>query len=341
MRTGIIISSCLLLLCGRLLAQGGSNVKYGPNQAAYVDSIKRSTYKWMFPAWGQRIVRKGFDLPYATGISLNTYVGSQEVIVSDLKVGFNDHEPVPLDFVKFGKVKADIQSVTVRPDLWVLPFVDLYGILGISYAQTDVSVVAPFNFSTKAKFSGSTFGIGTTLAGGYRGIIIIIDVNHTWTSFDNIKGSIEASMLTPRLGINMISKKNPRKRTAIWVGAPGAFINRTTEGTINLNQLHSTQVSKPDLEKAADGSADWYASLTPAQKEVMQHVAQKILNKINNHPDDDATISYSLVKKPTSKWSMCVGGQYQFSHVWQLRTEVGFLGGRKSFLLSGSYRFRW
>jgi len=141
--------------------------------------------------------------------------------------------------------------------------------------------------------------------------------------------------------MNFISKKDPQRRITAWVGAPGAFINRTTEGSFDLNNLKSTQTDKASLEAAANGSASWYASLTPAQQTVAKYIAQKILNKINNNPDKDATVNYSLKKRPTSKWSMCVGAQYQFNHRWQVRTEGGFLGGRESVLLSVSYRFRW
>ena len=59
---------------------------------------------------------------------LNKYFGSQKVLMSDLKVGINDKEPVPLEFTKFGEVKAKIQSITVSPDVWILPYLDLYAI---------------------------------------------------------------------------------------------------------------------------------------------------------------------------------------------------------------------
>ena len=59
---------------------------------------------------------------------LNTYLGSQKVLISGLKVGINDKEPVPLEFTKFGEVKAKIQSLTVSPDVWILPYLDLYAI---------------------------------------------------------------------------------------------------------------------------------------------------------------------------------------------------------------------
>src|SRR5262245_29645935 len=102
-----------LLICFSedVCAQAGAGVKLGSQRQAYVVSIKNSNYKWTFPVWGKRVTKKGFDIPYSAGLMLNTYLGSQDVIISDLKVGFNDMEPVPLDFIKFGKVKAKIESI--------------------------------------------------------------------------------------------------------------------------------------------------------------------------------------------------------------------------------------
>jgi hypothetical protein len=333
---------CLsVMFCDQAIAQGTTNVKYGDKHQAYVDSIKKSEYKWTFPAWGKRVTKKGFDLPYSGGIMANTYVGSQQVVISQLQVGINDNPLVPLDFIKFGEIKANLQSITVRPDLWVLPFLDVYAIAGFSYAQTNVSVVSPFSFSTTANFKGSTFGLGTTLSGGYHGFIAIVDLNHIWTTMDKIEGAVETTIFTTRIGFNILFKNNPKKNIAVWVGAPGFFMNRITEGSIDLSDLKSTNGSKTELESAANGSAGWSQSLSPSQKTVVKTIAQKILDKMNGADIKGATIRYSLKKEAVSNWSMCMGAQLQLSHRWQIRTEAGFLGGKQSLLLSGNYRFRW
>jgi len=336
----IFVSISGLLLTNQVIfGQAGSGTKYGPKNQAYVDSIKNSDYKWALPIWGKKASKKGFDLPYAAGIMLNTYIGSQKVLISDLKVGINDKEPVPLDFIKFGDVKAKIQSITVRPDVWILPFLDLYAIAGGSFAQTNVNVASPINFTTEAEFKGKTFGLGTTIAGGYHGFIFIADFNHTWTQMDKIDGTIQSTMVDPRFGMNFLSKGKPSRSVAFWIGAQGIFINRTTEGNIDLGDLTSN-ATKPDLDAVVSETADWVKQLPPAQKEVVKYLAQKSLDKLNGVSLEGTTISYSLIKKPTSNWSMCIGSQYQFSHRWQVRTEVGFFGGRESILISGNYRFR-
>lgn len=77
-----------------------------------------------------KIVKRGVDLPYPIGVMINCVNAEQAVEISHLMVGVNDLAPVPLDIVKFGDVKAKVQGVNVRADVWILPFVDIYGFAG-------------------------------------------------------------------------------------------------------------------------------------------------------------------------------------------------------------------
>lgn len=333
--------SLYLFALNKCWPQAGAGMRLSNVYDAYVDSIKNTDYKWVFPAWGKKLTKRGFDLQCPAGIMLNGYTGAQEITISDLQVGFNDIDPVPLDFIKFGEVKAQLQSVNARVDLWVLPFVDLYLIAGKTWTTTSVSVEQPFQFNTKANFSGNTLGLGTTLAGGYHGYVLIADINHTWTKFPEIKGTINTTLFTPRIGYNYVFKKKPWQNVVLWVGAPGVFLNRNTQGSIKLSELGNDSGAKHDLEAIKDETVQWYNELEPAQKIIVKKIAEAFLDKVNGWDTGDGTINYSLKKRPSSNWSMCVGMQFQLNHAWQFRTEFGFLGGRSSLLLSANYRFRW
>lgn len=330
-----------LLVLLQLSAQGqaGAGMKVGDNNEHYHDSIRRAGYPYRFPILGSKMVAKGFSVQYPVGAMLNFTDGTQKVNITDLKVGFNDIAPVPLDFIKFGDVKATMQSATTRVDLWVLPFIDLYGIVGLVQAKTNVNIVSPFEFSSEADFKGYTMGLGATLAGGYHGIITVTDINYTWTHMNKLDDVVKSLMVTPRVGYNFSFKEKPYKSVALWVGTTGFFVNQGTAGSIDLSDLGST-MSKDQAEKIVAETEQWYQALTKPQQVVVKRIAQSILNKINNLPDD-IVVNYSLKKTPVSHWSLVIGGQYQFNKRWQVRTEVGFLGGRSSVLLSGNYRWRW
>lgn len=334
-----IISFFMMLLEANAMAQAGAGNKMGDADKHYKDSLRSAGYPYRFPILGSRMVEKGFSVQYPVGAMLNFMGGSQKVDITDLKVGFNEQEPVPLDFIKFGEVKAEMQSATSRIDLWVLPFVDLYGIVGLVQAKTKVNIASPFQFSSEADFKGYTLGLGTTLAGGYHGIITITDINYTWTNLNKLDDAVKTLMITPRLGYNFQFKEHPGKSIAAWVGTTGFFVNQGTSGSIDLSDL-GPSMDPAEAQKIIDGAEQWYQSLTRPQQAVVKRLAEAVLNKMNNIPDD-VTVNYSLKKQPVSKWSMIVGAQYQFNKRWQVRTEVGFLGGRQSLLLSGNYRWRW
>ena len=335
-----MIQCCCLLLffITPVLAQTGG-IKLGGDDKHYKDSIRRAGYPYRFPILGSNVVAKGFNIQYPVGAMINFTTGSQQVNITDLKVGFNDQAPVAMDFIKFGKVKANMQSATARVDLWLLPFLDVYGILGLVQAKTNVSIVAPFEFSSEAKFKGHTIGLGTTLAGGYHNIISITDVNYTWTHMDKLSDAVKTLMITPRVGYNFQLSNHVNKSVALWIGATGFFVNQSTNGSISLSDLHP-QMDPAKVDAIIAETEDWYKSLTKPQQVVVKNIAQGIKNKIDGLPDD-LTVNYSLKKTPTSHWSMIAGGQFQFNKRWQVRTEAGFLGGRSSFLLSGNYRWRW
>src|SRR4029078_7949411 len=99
-----------------------------PFHEAYHDSLKKMNYPYTFPLWGKKAYKKGFDIPYPWGIGANYFWAKQEVKISNIKVGFNGKEPVDLtNVIQFGRITAEANAYTIRPDLFVLPFLSVYG----------------------------------------------------------------------------------------------------------------------------------------------------------------------------------------------------------------------
>lgn len=95
-----------------------------------------------------------------------------------MSIGINDLGPVDMSgFVSFGEIENTTNAFTVRPDMWVLPFLNVYGIFGVGRSRTRVPLIAPVNFSTTQDFSATSMGVGMTLAGGVGPVIVIVDNN--------------------------------------------------------------------------------------------------------------------------------------------------------------------
>ncbi len=321
------------------LPQAGSAIKITEAQqgGALLDSITSREYPYVFPLLGKKAAAKGFMLPYPLGVMVNSFLGRQDVTISDLSVYINDasgNSVVPdisLDeLVRFGDVTANVYNVNARVDLWVLPFLDLYGIVGGAWLTTDVNIASiagkAVDISTQAKFNGYVYGTGAMLTGGIRNYFLSADFNTVWTHFDELKNNNYAMNFSLRAGY-VVHFKKPERNIALWLGASRAFLNNTTSGTLSLSDV------APEFGEAYKTS-DWYMALTQPQKALIDRTVENFTDK---HKGD--VIGYSLEKRPSHNWCMVVGAQYQLSRRWQFRTEANLLGGRTSALLSANYRF--
>ncbi len=327
----LLIAAILLSATASAQVDAGVKVTPGQQQGQMLDSVRNTPYPYTFPLLGKRVAGRGFLLPYPIGVMLNLYRGSQDVNISDLGVGVNDEPMVSLDeMVKFGEVQAKVSNVNMRADLWLLPFLDLYGIFGKAWVETQVNMNSiaghPVDISTTAKFDGYVYGAGGMLTGGVRSVFFSADYNMVWTHFDAMTTNNRVSNFSLRTGY-IFHLKRGDNNLAVWSGAGRAFMSSKTVGEIKLSDV------APDMGEDYR-SKDWYADLSPA----MQHMTDQVVeNFVDKHKGD--VIHYTLKKRPTHNWSMIAGAQYQANRRWQLRTEVNFLGGRRSGLISANYRF--
>lgn len=330
MRSTLVITISLLFLhLSSTYSQGNAGVKIVPRQGELYNNAKNLNNSYPLPLWGEKLGKKGFLLPYPIGISVNGYTAVQDVTISDLAVGVNDNPLESLDnVVGFSKVSAAVQDINVRTDLWILPFLDVYGIFGKTWVQTDVGIGSimnqPVDLNTEADFDGYVYGIGAMLTGGINSFFFSLDASKLWTHLGELKGDNSAVNMGLRTGYIFHFQGNPEKNISIWTGATRLFLSSTTEGTINLSDV------MPDMGDYKN--SDWYEDLAPRKQELVDELVEKATDKEN-------TLHYTLKKRPAKNWAMILGTQFQLDRHWQFRLETNFFGGRKSGLISASYRF--
>jgi hypothetical protein len=111
----------------------------GKKNELLVDSIKSVEYPYALPILGKKTAQKGFNLPYSAGLSTQYFWQRSDIIIENLMVGFNNGEMYNVDgVIRFDKAVAEAQAITVRPDIWLFPFLNIYGIFGRTMASTDV-----------------------------------------------------------------------------------------------------------------------------------------------------------------------------------------------------------
>lgn len=303
-------------------------------------------YPYFFPILGAQAVEQGFDIPYPMGIMVNSFYGVQNMLIDNIQVGFNFQErEIPLtdisDLVDFETVEAQVYSITVRPDIWVFPFLDVYGILGKSFASTYVKLNSPVQIETTAELEGSTFGIGTTGAFGIGKYFTVLDGNWVWSDMDQFEEPVKTGTFSVRLGRSFPVGKNPESNVAFWAGAMRLRVDSDTEGTLRFDELLDDETWERRDEIVTEYRA-WYDDINPIREPVKYKVATEVLNPIFDKletTDGSSEVHYKLDKKPKGEWNMIIGGQYQYNKHIQFRAEGGILGDRTSLLLSLNYRF--
>jgi hypothetical protein len=339
-----------------------------------IEPPKVEDYPYLLPIWGQKVIEKGFQLPYSAGISLNSLWQESELVIDNLMVGFNNGTMYNLDeIIRFDKSIASAGTVNVRPDFWLFPFLNVYGLFVKAKTSTaiDASVWIPdasnnwtqmTAFSTKADFDATGVGFGLTPTVGIGHYWLAVDMNWLWTDVSALDEPVTTFVFGPRLG-KTIKFKKPGSNIAFWAGAMRVKFSSETTGSLLLSdlfpgdQLDQLQGKVDEgLENVDDTQQQvdaWWNGLSEAEQanpanQARYETANGALDKAGTlltgldgalSTAENSTIQYSLDKSLKNMWNFLLGAQYQLNRHIMMRAEVGFLGSRVQVLGGLQYRF--
>ena len=371
MKYNTLLSAILLFVSMQIFGQVYTDKIVGEKNQELKDSLAAVKYPYALPIWGEKVAQKGYNLPYSAGLSINYFWQDSEITIKDLQVGFNTgpmHDLV--EIVRFDKSSVEVGAFTIRPDIWLLPFLNVYGIFGKSNPTTKInagiwipdannnwSEIA--NFSTKANFSATTFGLGLTPTIGIGGGWLALDMNMSWSDVSALDKPAFSYIFGPRLGKTFKLHKAERN-IAVWVGGFRVHIEGNTKGSINLSDVlnldNAQQKVDDGLTKVSENQNKvdtWWNGLTPAEQKnpanVAKHnTADRALESAGNFlttldgalsTAGSSTVQYSLHKAPKDMWNFIVGSQFQYNKHIMFRVEAGFLGTRTQYLAGLQSRF--
>lgn len=337
---GLILT--FVLLCFIANAQYASR-KVSKKQQAYTDSIKQVSYDYFFPILGQKTYKAGFDIPYPIGIMANYMRMDQGILINNMQLGLKtDNQDIPLtnvdEFIQFGENSNTSYTANVRPDIWVFPFLNVYGLLGYGSSETTVRLVEPIEMESVVEQGIRTMGVGVMGAFGIGPVWMSVDANWTWNKPELLDKAVNVSVLGIRVGKTFSFEQHPDRNIAFWIGGMRARMASNTVGQIKLSDA-----LPPDAWERTDQIVEdyntWYNGLGQAmQARVDQSPLPDIIDRIDQ-ADGSAIIRYGMDKQVSQEWNGVIGGQYQMNKRWMARTEWGVIGDRKSALVSLNYRF--
>jgi len=371
MKKIIVFLVFTLFVLAPAAAQVYSDKVVGKKNASLSDSIKVKPYPYALPIWGKKVTAMGYDLPYSAGLSINYFWQESDIIISDLFVGFNNGPMYNLEeIIRFDNAVASSYAINFRPDIWVLPFLNVYGILAKANTSTaiDAGVWIPDTtntwrevaaFSSVAEFKATGLGFGVTPTIGVGGGFLALDMNMSWTDVSALNKPVFTFVFGPRFG-KSIKLKKPERNIAFWVGGFRLHLSSQTEGSLLLSEVLPVDNLQPKVDegqaKVADAQVqvdEWWSGLTPqeqknpinvAKYETADRVLQTAGNALNSidaalNDDQYASVQYSLTKKPKDMWNFVMGTQFQINKHFMVRAEYGFLGSRQQLITGLQYRF--
>jgi hypothetical protein len=187
----------------------------GPEQDAAekpVSEAAASERNSIFPLMADEALKRGYELPLPYGGALVlTGLSNREIEVTDVRL---DLDGVPLapdaNFVNLGS-SSDVFNANLKFDVFVLPFLNVYALLGYVYNESDttanITVPAPgpgggdvvFERRITSELDGVIGGLGFALAGGYGNFFLVADASYIQSDlgFDD---NFSATIATVRAG---------------------------------------------------------------------------------------------------------------------------------------------
>ncbi len=206
----------------------------------------------VFPILGDAVKRRGIDTPLPYGISMAYRNQDMDVDFSSFSVfGLSPEFMGKFFDAEESHAQVNAESFSVRGDVYILPFWNVYGLLGKVDVNADVSArfngidqclgvvigdkclgdkieIPEFDLHVPLHLRYNVYGVGTTLSVGYRQFFASLTGTYTVTKLEGSDGE-GGSLVTvqPMLGYQM-----PEYRAQFFVGAEYQGLGDTMDGTV-------------------------------------------------------------------------------------------------------------
>lgn len=174
------------------------------------------------------------ELPRPWGVGLDFFTMSQDYSIRSLEFslpGVVVGDPSQL------KVTNDVQHFDFKGDVWLFPFLNVFGLVGrvntdtvVDFSTADIVGLPPGISLGKlpVSFDGTVWGLGFTLVYGTENWFTSVTTTFTTTSTSgDLDSSVDSTSVQPRIGLL-------RDKWRFWVGAMYLDTDEKHSGTFDL-----------------------------------------------------------------------------------------------------------
>ncbi|NLR90973.1 autotransporter domain-containing protein [Flammeovirga agarivorans] len=307
---------------------------YPARTEADIDSLD-----YLFPAMGSKIKKMGHSVPMPTGLMFNYVYQQSNIRLEDFKMGTDPNNLHNMDFVGFSPAHSETMAYNVRLDLWLLPFLNVYGNYAYSTSEGSVQITDPLNFPVNTTPETQSYGFGFTTAYGWNDWFMAANFNFTWSDNQALETMTKSQIISVRFGRNFKVGKNGH--IAPSVGVQYQHMSPYSLGSIKTSKIKDflnndvVQGAKQNLRNKYD---EWYDGLSRPEKKIVSEAIDAVQNKVGEHQMPEK-LYYSFNKYKMSNFAAIVGVSYFYKnrHMFRAETAVGY--GYVNAVFSYNYRF--
>lgn len=335
----LLLNAFLLLALSTIIVSAYgqvSNLSLDEVYDKYRDSLKTTDYPWTLPIMGAKVRKLGFDIPYPVGVMVTYGHSTQQLTIDNLAVSFNPDNLVDVSsFARLQSMQANVDAYVARADVWLLPFLNVFGVVGRIRALSNVHLGLPIDLKFNVTNEGTNAGWGTVVAGGVGPMVMTGNFVQNWTWTGALSKPSMTTLFDGRVGYMMRFRRKPDKNLVFLVGASYLGLSRESSGTADLEKLVGIT---PEGKQEAAGQLDaWYGELTDPAQELLGGIYDGLSSWLRN--DESSLLYYKFNKSLYYPVSMTLGVNYQLNHRWQFNSIYTFLGSREQITVSLNYRF--
>jgi hypothetical protein len=231
------------------------------------EPAEQRTWDHKLPFMAQKVIDMGYDLPLPYGLKVLYSDIEQDQILEGLQVGFSSGEKEPFEWVAFENAISFSETYQAIGDVWVLPFMNLFVFVGDVKGDVTLDVFLEGNGLLEQKgidcgrpgnlvicralqdqlielpiasvFTGTNYGAGFNLAGGWKGFFFTLPVSFSWVDMDttDVEGGAIISV-SPRAGY--LFKMGNFGNLGLFVGASYLDSDLTAYGSLAIPETDVT-----------------------------------------------------------------------------------------------------
>ncbi len=266
------------------------------------------------PLFGKKARNNGRDLSLPFGIGLHSLYYDQSYTASNLLLIPDSSTLVARADTLYQNTSAYEAILQIRPNVWLFPFLNIYGIIGYSKGVISPNIVVPYivvenipiidsiiidttlQIQDDIPYVGLNYGIGATFSMGFSSFFVMADYNFTITDPTDLEENLYTHIFSPKVGV-LLGNKSSKSFGAFWLGSMYMYNDHSFSGKIDVADIN------PDLVVLLGEKATYSGSISAKQR-----------------------------------WNIIIGGSWVISNHHHFVLEVGFLERKQ---VSFGYDFRF